>query len=100
MTQEQIEKLAEEEYTYDDEYAYNDPYSVQDRSITNALRNAFIKGYTTCQQTEIEPLQKEIERLKANLMELNEAIDNLWNTGINKMNTELGEKAIKQVCDI
>lgn len=61
MTQEQIEKLAEEKH----------PAEIKEKMLgivkvkyQSAVKIAFINGYTTCQQTEVAELKKELERVK------------------------------------
>ena len=49
MTQDELQKLAEGQCRH---FNYS-PYSA-----------AFIKGYITCQQTEVAELKKELERVK------------------------------------
>lgn len=63
MTQEEIQKLAEELFQIKEiDYAELIGYTHAD--LREDARMRFADGYTTCQQTEVEPLQKEIERLK------------------------------------
>jgi len=59
MTPEQIKQLAKKKYPAKREWI--DTLWID---YPNPGKGAFIKGYTTCQKTEVEPLQKEIERLK------------------------------------
>lgn len=69
MTPEQIKQLAEELFQIKEiDYAELIGYTHAD--LREDARMRFADGYTTCQQTEVEPLQKEIERLKVVIDEL------------------------------
>lgn len=57
LTPEEIQKLAEEKYPYKRGMGNSNIY-------TNLRREDFIEGYTTCQNTEVAELKKELERVK------------------------------------
>jgi len=72
MTPEQIKQLAEELFQIKEiDYAELIGYTHAD--LREDARMRFADGYTTCQQTEVEPLQKEIETVKNLLVRVHTA---------------------------